>query len=210
MNKQFVPLMFALLILVSNQPFDVSEQTCLQIDDGTIWQVSEKYDIDLFTQKGGRGYFVSCPPFNSSEEVILYANVTYNDYPEQNNDVSFQIFNPQNNSFILFARTNASGIATTSFRLPEIFGTWRVLATVSIADVVVNDTLEFHARWNLADINHDLKIDIYDVVRITGIYNSEQGDPNWNCHSDIAEPYGIINIYDVVTCTGQYGKEHTP
>ena len=64
--------------------------------------------------------------------------------------------------------------------------------------------------WLPGDVNHDLKIDIYDVVRITGIYRSQQGDPNWNCHSDIAEPYGIINIYDVVTCTKDYGKEYTP
>jgi len=64
--------------------------------------------------------------------------------------------------------------------------------------------------WLPGDVNHDLKIDIYDVVRITGVYGSEQGDPNWNCHSDIAEPYGIINIYDVVTCTKDYRKEYTP
>ncbi|MCK4668872.1 right-handed parallel beta-helix repeat-containing protein [Candidatus Bathyarchaeota archaeon] len=64
--------------------------------------------------------------------------------------------------------------------------------------------------WLPGDVNHDLKIDIYDVVRITGVYGSEQGDLNWNCHSDIAEPYGIINIYDVVTCTKDYRKEYTP
>ena len=64
--------------------------------------------------------------------------------------------------------------------------------------------------WLPGDVNHDLKIDIYDVVRITAIYGSEQGDPNWNPHSDIAEPYGTINIYDVVTCTKDYRKEYTP
>jgi len=64
--------------------------------------------------------------------------------------------------------------------------------------------------WLPGDVNHDLKINIYDVVRITGVYGSQQGDPNWNCHSDIAEPYGIINIYDVVTCTKDYRKEYTP
>jgi len=64
--------------------------------------------------------------------------------------------------------------------------------------------------WLPGDVNHDLKIDIYDVVRITGVYGSQQGDPNWNCHSDIAEPYGIINIYDVITCTKDYRKEYTP
>jgi len=61
--------------------------------------------------------------------------------------------------------------------------------------------------WSPGDVNHDLKVDIYDVVRITAVYGSREGDDNWNPHSDIAEPYGIIDIYDVVRCTGYYGKE---
>jgi nitrous oxidase accessory protein len=61
--------------------------------------------------------------------------------------------------------------------------------------------------WNPGDVNHDLKVDIYDVVRITSVYDSQEGDSNWNPHADIAEPYGIIDIYDVVTCTTSYGKE---
>ncbi|MDH5449040.1 MAG: hypothetical protein OEX01_08600, partial [Candidatus Bathyarchaeota archaeon] len=61
--------------------------------------------------------------------------------------------------------------------------------------------------WSPGDVNHDLKVDIYDVVRITAVYGSREGDDNWNPHSDIAEPYGIIDIYDIVKCTGYYGKE---
>jgi nitrous oxidase accessory protein len=62
--------------------------------------------------------------------------------------------------------------------------------------------------WNSGDINHDLKIDIYDVVQITAIYGSQEGDDNWNPHADITEPSGIIDIYDVVTCTKDYGQEY--
>ncbi|MDH5451497.1 MAG: right-handed parallel beta-helix repeat-containing protein [Candidatus Bathyarchaeota archaeon] len=32
--------------------------------------------------------------------------------------------------------------------------------------------------WNPGDVNHDLKINIYDVVRITSVYGSQEGDPN--------------------------------
>lgn len=64
--------------------------------------------------------------------------------------------------------------------------------------------------WNSADVNHDLKVDIYDVVLVCAAYGSTRLDSNWNPHCDIAEPYGIINIYDVVTVCTNYGKEYNP
>ena len=64
--------------------------------------------------------------------------------------------------------------------------------------------------WNPADVNHDLKIDIYDVVLACSAYTSTPSDPNWNCHCDIAEPYGVIDIYDIVMICSSYGKEYLP
>ncbi len=64
--------------------------------------------------------------------------------------------------------------------------------------------------WSPADVNHDLKVDIYDVVRICVAYGSTPSDYNWNCHCDIAEPYGKLDIYDVVTACTNYGKEYNP
>ena len=63
--------------------------------------------------------------------------------------------------------------------------------------------------WNSADVNHDLKVDIYDVVLISGAYLSTPSDPKWNPHCDIVEPCGIIDIYDVVLICDSYGEEHT-
>ena len=60
------------------------------------------------------------------------------------------------------------------------------------------------------DVNYDGKVNIYDVVMVTSIYHAKLGDPNWNPHADIAEPYGTINIYDVVTVTSNYKKTWTP
>ena len=64
--------------------------------------------------------------------------------------------------------------------------------------------------WNPADINHDLKVDIYDVVLACAAYSSTPSDPNWNPHCDIAEPYEIIDIYDIVMIAGSYGEGYNP
>lgn len=64
--------------------------------------------------------------------------------------------------------------------------------------------------WDPADINHDLDVDIFDVVSACAAYSSTPSDPHWNCHCDIAEPYGIIDIFDIVMICMSYGEEYTP
>ncbi|MCK4477207.1 hypothetical protein KAU88_01605 [Candidatus Bathyarchaeota archaeon] len=181
-----------------------------------LCQAVEGGKIDVFTQKGGTGHSAPSPPFCPEHEIILYANVTYYEWPEQNKEVTFQIFDPQQDFFILLGRTNISGISTVSFRLPslestkDILGTWRVMASVDIAEVVVADTLEFHLTWNLADVNQDLKVDIYDVILLCAAYTSTPSDPHWNPNCDIAEPYSVIDIHDVATMCMSYGEEYNP
>lgn len=111
--------------------------------------------IDIFTQYpypyGGQGLNQHSDMFWPQKEVILYANVTYNDWPEQNKDVAWQVKDPQGNTWgIFYGRTNTTGVATTSFRLPwpcdnpEFYlGKWTVIGTVDVACVIKNDTLEF-------------------------------------------------------------------
>ena len=142
-----------------------------KMQDVDLFQIAEMRYVDLFSQIGGKGYSVPCPPFLLSDVVFLYVNVTYNGWPEQQSDVAFQIFDPHENSFILSERTNASGIATVSFCLPspdsaeDFIGAWRVIASVNIAEVIVIDILEFHVRWNLADLNNDLEVNVYDLPK---------------------------------------------
>lgn len=62
--------------------------------------------------------------------------------------------------------------------------------------------------WNPGDIDHDLNIDIFDVVRAASAYGSTPSDLHWNPHCDITEPYGVINIYDLVMIGGSYGKKY--
>jgi len=63
--------------------------------------------------------------------------------------------------------------------------------------------------WNPTDINHDLEVDIFDVVLACVAYSSTPSDLNWNCHCDIAEPYGVIDIFDIVMICSSYGEEYT-
>jgi len=112
--------------------------------------------IDVYTQYqypyGGQGPNRPSDMFWPQKEVELYANVTYNEWPVQNKTVAFEIRNPQGELVtVLTALSDEYGVAHTSFRIPwpcddpeSLFGVWTVIATVDIACIVVNDTLQFH------------------------------------------------------------------
>jgi hypothetical protein len=109
--------------------------------------------IDIFTQRGGIGLNVNSSAFALGETVLLFANVTYNGWPQQQEDVAFQIINchSQTQGF-LFATTNSTGIAQTYFTLPNTdpkeywVGDWTVIATASIEGATASDTLCFSAE----------------------------------------------------------------
>jgi hypothetical protein len=118
--------------------------------------------IDIFTQYpdpyGGQGIGKPSDMFWPQKEVILYAYVTYNEWPEQNKDVAFQVIDPHGDTYaVIYARTNSSdnpldktGYAEAHFRLPwpcddpeYYFGEWTVIGTVDVACNIINDTLTF-------------------------------------------------------------------
>jgi hypothetical protein len=120
--------------------------------------------IDVFTQKApfdGKGANQSSDAFEPQELVILYAQVTYNDYPVALKLVAFKVNGPPNTleniTVTGSSTTNDSGIAEFSFRIawpsesPEakVIGEWNAVATVSIADQTVVDTLTFQVGWIL-------------------------------------------------------------
>lgn len=59
------------------------------------------------------------------------------------------------------------------------------------------------------DVDGDRDVDIYDVIKITGIYGSNFGDLQFNSNSDL-DIDGEITIYDVVMCTSHYGQSWQP
>jgi len=61
--------------------------------------------------------------------------------------------------------------------------------------------------WNPGDVNHDLRVDLYDAVLMCSAYGSKAGVDLWNPHCDIANPFGRIDLYDAVTLCVNYGKE---
>ena len=63
--------------------------------------------------------------------------------------------------------------------------------------------------WNPADVDHDLDVDLYDAVGLLTAYGSKLGNEEFNCHCDIAEPYGVINLYDAVLLLVNYGEKYS-
>jgi hypothetical protein len=112
--------------------------------------------IDVYTQYpapfGGQGLRMPSDMFWPQKQVELYANVTYNYWPVQEKDVAFEVRDPHGTLVtIQVARTDLNGVAHTWYRIPwpcddpeELFGVWNVTATVDIACIVVNDTMQFH------------------------------------------------------------------
>jgi hypothetical protein len=112
--------------------------------------------IDVYTQYpypfGGQGLFQPSDMFWPQKPVILCANVTYNDWPEQQKDVAFQVIDPYGDTWAIFHDvTDLNGVACVGFTMPwpcddpeHWIGVWTVVATVDIACQVVNDTLWFH------------------------------------------------------------------
>jgi parallel beta-helix repeat protein len=88
------------------------------------------------------------------------------------------------------------------------FGIWNTSYTIEGYTLKDNYPLK-SPYWNPADINHDLEVDIFDIVSACSAYKSTSTDMNWNCHCDIAEPYGIIDIFDIVKICVSYGEEYT-
>jgi len=114
--------------------------------------------LDIFTQKepfSGRGLNMSSDAFSPEEEVIIYASVTYNDYPVAMALVAFEIHGPENSvdniTLCTSNQTDDSGIAKISFRIGLIsqinFGEWKVFGTVRVADKVCLDFLSFKVGW---------------------------------------------------------------
>lgn len=118
--------------------------------------------IDLFTEKtpfDGKGANMSSDAFEPQELVVLRALATYNDGPQCNMLVAFQVSGPlnafENISFVGVGTTDMSGIAQYSFRLPwpcnnaekTIFGQWTAIVTTDIAGQVVTDIVIFRVGW---------------------------------------------------------------
>lgn len=127
--------------------------------------------------------------------VILHANVTYNYWPVQNKIVAFEIQSIRTELPFLLkgtAMTDQNGYATFTFRMPwqcmdaeKYFGLYKVTATVDVACVVINDTMQFH---------YDYLIHIFKVTTDKFYYNHGETvvvTVDYGSHSLIAQRYPL-------------------
>ena len=119
--------------------------------------------IDLYDQYpypyGGQGLNQHSDSFAPQELVCLFAKVTFAGDRITNKLVVFEVFDALGHKITLLQNyTDQNGIATVCFRLPmydsqagswdpAIFGWWYVVATVSVDQVTVNDTMWFEVGW---------------------------------------------------------------
>ncbi len=214
-GSSYYDLFVLLWFLIGASPISVisgMDTTHVDVDD-----MSSGRRIDVFNHKGGRRYNVSSPPFELDEEVRLFANVTYNGGACWGYDVLFQINDPSQNIYILYGKTNYSGIATTDFYLsglqPGILGVWRITASVNIAGIVVVDTMEFDVWWNLADIDRDYIVGIADVALVASRFGCNMGTRCYDASIDITGfkhlvPDGKIDIIDIAEVARRFGATY--
>jgi hypothetical protein len=146
---------------------------------GPVWQFPVPY--------GGQGPNAPMDLVLPQSLVYLWANVTYNYFPVSDKLVGIEIQEPSGAVYAKYtAYSDANGVAGVTFRMPwpepdpeSLFGIWTVTATVSIADQVVNDTMQFEYGYlvNIWKVTATGGIDNYQyaheqTVTITVTYGS--------------------------------------
>lgn len=132
------------------------------------------YGATIFPEPyGGQGLNKPMDLVIPQSEVYLFANLTYNYWPVQNKEVSFEIIDNKGNTWGKFvALTNSKGVASITIRMPwvcenpqQYIGVWTVVATARVGDTVVTDTMTFH---------YDYMIHIWKVTTDKYYYAHEE------------------------------------
>jgi len=115
--------------------------------------ITEAPDWAFPAPYGGQGPNNPMDMVEPQSQVYLNAYVSYNGWPVQNKNVAFEVTEPDGSLYLKgSAFSDSDGIAMYTFRMPwpcdpnqaaALLGKWNVVATVELADVVVNDTMNF-------------------------------------------------------------------
>ena len=112
--------------------------------------------INITTDRGGMGPGASGGDYGPLQIVRMYAAVTSQSFPLQDENVIFSIQNSKGVTIVTRqASTNQTGIASSYFRLPSSnpttpqydFGTWSITASVDFLDTSVNDSITFSFNY---------------------------------------------------------------
>lgn len=68
-----------------------------------------------------------------------------------------------------------------------------------------NGSYEIIPRWNIADLNNDGVVDIFDLATVAVTFGSEEGQPKWNPIADLNND-GIVDIFDLVLIAIHFGE----
>jgi len=147
------------------------------IHDAQYYLTLDKRYIDIYTDYpdpfGGQRRNQDADAYQPQQEVCVNALVTYNRWPVQNKPVNFEIHGPANPIYNItlyrVAFTDANGIARICFRIdwpcefPEeiAFGTWTVIGSVDLDEIVVTDILHFEVGWFITITKITLNEDAY-------------------------------------------------
>ncbi|MEM2676509.1 MAG: hypothetical protein QXJ77_01220 [Candidatus Bathyarchaeia archaeon] len=170
-------------------------------------------EIDLYTNKtpyDGRGLNQQSDAFQPQELVELYARVTYNEGVVAHCLVAFQVLDPLSETVAVGVNwTDNDGVASFNFRIPwpsedlewKIFGYWKAVATVRIADKVLMDTLTFQVGWivqvtNIKTLNANFIPQAAFLRGETVVFNLTVRNIALTCKPAIV----IVDVFDVINC----------
>jgi PKD repeat protein len=172
--------------------------------------------LDLYNQRGGFGRNQPSGEFAPGEIVVLTALVTYNNAPVAHKPVSFEVRDSLG-GVVLYrsAMTDENGLAKIDFALyrdclSDLFGIWMVIATSSISEQIVSDTLTFRVSGPFLDISTqhpdpysgkglNESSDAFAPQELVILY----GEAHWNCMPvenklvafEVKDPNGVTIDY---------------
>jgi hypothetical protein len=120
----------------------------------TVVAIPTGANLDVYTDRGVG--MINSDPYAPQELVTVYGAVTYNNVPVVNKLVTFQVYdNSSNTVAIVQGTSDTNGIATATFRMPTpdvngslgFWGTWTIVGTVDVSQVVKTDTVTFTCAW---------------------------------------------------------------
>jgi len=133
-------------------------------------------------------------------------NSTSNPIPDAM--IGIEVKNPGNQTIFLdIVTSHSNGTFSDSFGLASQspHGVYHVYVSASAPGypIAVNNTA--FTVTLLGDVDLDLDVDIFDIVRMASAYGVSIPDPAYDPNSDIDDD-GDVDIFDIVSAAGNYGQ----
>jgi len=108
---------------------------------------------------------------------------------------------PGNSEIAMLLMWNTTGFSVGNYNISAY--AWPVLGENDTSDNTITNVIV--AVTMRGDVDRDHDVDIYDIVRMSGVYGVEQPDPRYDADCDL-DGDGDIDIYDIVIAAGNYGE----